>query len=161
MRPSSVVPGAAVNPNRALVSTTMPVEVAAFFFAFSLHPRLPAVADLACEPGREVRARFLDLVLDVAFDRALGDAQEVGNGSGALELLDQEPHLRTGRFRNGAGGCARCGPVETVSGDAHQVVLLPAVFGVALDVPGRVVSFVEHRDGPEQVLAALVLDHPR
>lgn len=35
MRPSSVLPGAAVNPNRALVSTTIPVEAAAFFFAFS------------------------------------------------------------------------------------------------------------------------------
>ncbi|MFB7312132.1 hypothetical protein [Streptomyces sp. NPDC056192] len=34
IRPSSVVPGAAVNPNRALDSTTMPVKVAAFFFAF-------------------------------------------------------------------------------------------------------------------------------
>lgn len=86
MRPSSVVPGAAVNPNRALVSTTMPVEVAAFFFAFSFTRGCQRLRP-SPESGRKVRAWFFDLVLDVAFDRALGDAHEVGNGLGPSNCL--------------------------------------------------------------------------
>jgi hypothetical protein len=89
-RGSSVVPGAAVKPKRARVSMKMPPAVAAGPVADA---RLPAFADLVGEPSGEVGAGLFELSLDVAFDGALGDAEQFGGGAGAFGLLDQVLHL--------------------------------------------------------------------
>lgn len=163
-RGSSVVPGAAVNPKRARVSMTMPPVVAACFCPLA-HPGLPPFADLVGEPFREVAAGLLELSGEVALDGALGDAEQVGCGLGALGLLDQVLHLLLGRLRQGAGEVRGVGLVEAVGEDAHQC-LLPFVLAgddAGLDVPGDVhirAVFLEQALGPQHALGALVLDHP-
>lgn len=61
MRPSSVVPGAAVNPNRAQVSTTGPVRLAAWARALA-DQGLPAASYVGLQPLHERGLRGFDLV---------------------------------------------------------------------------------------------------
>src|SRR5690606_2081199 len=60
-------------------------------------PWLPPLGHLTLQACGQVRTGLSDLVPDVAFDRALGDAQQLGDRAGAFHLPDQVPHL---------GGCA-------------------------------------------------------
>jgi hypothetical protein len=71
------------------------------------------------EALREVGAGPADLVLHVALDGALRDAEQVGHGAGAFELLDEVTHLRAGGLGDGAGEGLLDGAVEAVSDDAH------------------------------------------
>lgn len=105
MRASSVVPGAAVKPNRARVSTTRPVLVAACFLA-SARMRGCQRADGVLQALREVGAGPADLVFDVPLHGALRDAERV-------------THLRARRLGDGAGERPLDGAVEAVSEDAH------------------------------------------
>lgn len=160
IRPSSLVPGAAVNPNRARVSMTRPVDFAALSRA---RLRTRGCQRRRTSPSRRAeRAYFglLDLVLHVALDGPLGDVEEGRHCLGGLELFDEEAHLSARRFGDGAGEVLFVGAAEAVADLGHGWLLLPIGRGVvALDVAGRVVSFVEHLDGPQEGLGALVLDH--
>lgn len=80
---------------------TMPPLVAAVFLAFARDLRLPVGCHLALQARPEVLAGSFDLRFDVPLDGALGDPQRLGDGLGALELLDQVPHLVAGSLRDG------------------------------------------------------------
>src|SRR4051812_19337891 len=128
--------------------------------------RLPALLHLALQARGEVRSGLLDLVLHVPFDGALGDPQHLGDRFGALELLDQVPHLRARALGRWAGERLLHRGVQAVPEQAHRRLPLLSVVdvgdGAVLDVPGQVelrsVEPLADLFAPQDALGALVLD---
>lgn len=96
--------------------------------------RLPALRNLTFQARREVLAGFSDLVLHVPLDGSLGDLQQLRDCPGALELLDQVPHLGPadlGMGRVNAPCTALSSPSPTVT-IGLPLSLLSGVLGAVL-----------------------------